>query len=677
MQLNSNISYPVNLGTSEWGTGNAGTFIPFAQVQLAGEGLNPVVWNITDSVVWGDTTLCTYNLNLWWVGNNQFALQNADGLLGGDFVSFSNNPNSYLQARSNSIAPEGTFGLENLGSGFVAIKYQGNYLNVNNPWNDWGFNVISHTGGPPDGNMTFNTGHPHFYILLISGSGSQLNLGEQNFADGGYIHSISDTDFTYTNLTNANLSTLPDRSVASCKFNGATLTGAILTGVQDLNKATWTSAVLAHTDLSHVDPSGVAGIDFSTLESETRVDLTGATLSNGKPLAANFKYGAANFNHANLSQAVLDHIDFVGAHFRKAILAGANLTGADLSNADLTGADLTGAILADTILTGATLDETMFDHCDLSTTKFGPAPKFGTSDSTRTSFRSATVPASTLGSNWSYLDLTDATITHIPKSIANLNADQALLPDKVNLQKVDLSGGSGASFQGTRMYGAQLQGANLQGAKMMGALLKSAKLDGANLTMADMTGAWLIVETATPITPKKDLEAASLTNAFMFNTVLDHAHCDGVDFSGANFSKSVLYGGSASAVGAFMNDTLFNDAWAADAVFNGAQLSGANLANAHLVGASFQDSNSTATLLTPSTRVGNPASIHSADVRGTNFTGAEMTGIDMGSITTSQTGGSFHQNFAGYKGASVLVSFNYGPTKMGNTKQRARGKSRR
>ena len=228
-----------------------------------------------------------------------------------------------------------------------------------------------------------------------------------------FIRSPTPT-LSYTNLTNANLSTLPDRSVASCKFNGATLTGAILTGVQNLNKATWTSAVLAHTDLSHVDPSGVAGIDFSTLESEPRLDLTGATLSNGKPLAANFKYGAANFNHANLSQAVLDHIDFVGAHFRKAILAGANLTGADLSNADLTGADLTGAILADTILTGATLDETMFDHCDLSTTKFGPAPKFGTSGSTRTSFRSATVPASTLGSNWSYLDLTDATITHIP-----------------------------------------------------------------------------------------------------------------------------------------------------------------------------------------------------------------------------------------------------------------------
>jgi uncharacterized protein YjbI with pentapeptide repeats len=671
MQLNSNISYPVNLGTSQWGTGNASTFIPFAQMQT-GDGFNPVVWNLTD-VVWG-ATFCTNNFNLWWVGYNQFALQNADESLSGIFVSFWNNPNysGILQSESGSIAPEGTFSLENLGSGFVAIKYKGNYLNVSNRWNDWSFNVINLSGGPPDGYMTFNTGQPHFYILLISGTGSQLNLGGQNFADGGYIHSISDTDFTHTNLTNANLSTLPDRSVACCKFNGATLTGAILTGVQNLNKATWTSAVLAHTDLSHVDPSGVAGIDFSTLESETPVDLTGATLSNGKPLVANLRYGDANFNNANLSQAILDHIDFVGSHFKKAILAGANLTGADLSNADLTGADLTRAILADTILTGATLDGTKFDHCDLTTTKFGSAPKFGTSCGTRTSFRSATVPASTLGSNWSYLDLTDATITQIPKSIANLNADHALLPDQVNLQKVDLSGGSGASFQCARMYGAQLQSANLQGANMKNALLKSAKLDGANLMMADMTGAWLIVETATPRTPKKDLEAAFLTGAFMFNTVLDHAHCDGVDFSGANFSTSLLSQQQASAVGAFMNDTLFNDAWAANAVFNSAQLSGANLANAHLVGASFQDNGSTATLLTPSMRVGNAASIHSADVSGTNFTGAEMTGIDMGNITTSQTGGTFNQSFPGYNGASVPVSFNYGPTKMGNTKQRAR-----
>lgn len=662
MQTNK-ISYPVNLGTSQWGTGNANTFIPFAQVQT-GDLFNPVVWNLTYLV--GGVTFCTNNFNLWWVGNDQFALQNADGSFAGIFVSLWDNPSlkGALQSEGQSITPQGTFGLENLGGGFVAIKYQGNYLSVDQNWHDWYFNIIAPEGGPPDANKTFNTGHPHFHILLISGSGVGLGLTGQNFADGGYIHSISDTDFTGANLTNANLSTLPDLSVASCKFNGATLTGAILKGVQNLNKATWTSAILAHTDLSNVDPNGVTGIDFSTLEKEQQVDLTGATLSNGKPLSANLNYGAANFNHANLTQAIMDHIKCVGAHFRKATLTGANLTGADLSNADLTGANLTGAILAGTTLTGATLSGAIFDHCDLSTTIFGPEPKFGTSVDTRTRFRSATVPATSLGLNWSYLDLTDAKITDIPQSITNLNADQALLPEGQNLQGVDLTN---ASFRGTRMYGIQLQGANLHGATMTDALLKSARLNQANLTLADLSRAWLIVETATPKTPVDKLEAASLTGAFMFNTVLDQAHCDGVDFSGANFSTSLLSTKKASAVNAFMNDALFNGTWVAQAIFNGAQLSGANLAFAHLNGTSFQDSGGIATQLTPSIRMGNAASINTADISGTDFTGALMDGLDMDKAIVATESGFFQKTFMGYKNARVLVSFNFEPTKFGNT----------
>jgi uncharacterized protein YjbI with pentapeptide repeats len=104
-----------------------------------------------------------------------------------------------------------------------------------------------------------------------------------------------------------------------------------------------------------------------------------------------------------------------------------------------------------------------------------------------------------------------------------------------------------------------------------------------------LSRAWLIVETATPKTPVDKLEAASLTGAFMFNTVLDQAHCDGVDFSGANFSTSLLSNKSASAVSAFMNDALFNGTWVVQAIFDGAQLSGANLAFAHLVGTTFKE----------------------------------------------------------------------------------------
>jgi len=41
-----------------------------------------------------------------------------------------------------------------------------------------------------------------------------------------------------------------------------------------------------------------------------------------------------------------------------------------------------------------------------------------------------------------------------------------------------------------------------------------------------------------------DLEAAVATNALMFNTIFDGAHCDGVDFSGALFVTAVPLGTS-------------------------------------------------------------------------------------------------------------------------------------
>jgi uncharacterized protein YjbI with pentapeptide repeats len=297
-------------------------------------------------------------------------------------------------------------------------------------------------------------------------------------------------------------------------------------------------------------------------------------------------------------------------------------------------------------------------------TIFGPAPQFGTSVETRTRFRSASVPAMSLGPNWSYIDLTGATIMDVPPSMTKLTADQALLPDGQNLQGIDLTN---ASFRSTRMYGIQLQGANLQADTMTDALLKGARLDLANLTLADLSGAWLVVETATPTTPLDKLEAASLTGAIMFNTVLNQAHCDGVDFSGANFSTSLLGAKPASAVNASMNDSLFNGTWVAGAIFDGAQLSGANLAFAHLNGTSFQDSGDVATMFTPSLRVGTAASINTADISGTDFTGANMDGLDMDKAIVATEGGSFFQAFAGYANAQVPVSFTYGPTKFGST----------
>lgn len=666
MQLKNNISFPVNLGTTQWGTASLGGLVYL----YTGDGQCPITCNWSSAA---GGYPCTVNFNLVWINSNQFALQVADNQSEcyapqvGCYGSFSTH-NGYLEAVDSTISQESTFGLENLGGGNVAITFkvgpgQFAYLNGTNNWHDWGFNVIMYglTPQPPDQSTIFTTGHPQFHILLISGSGFGLDITGQNFADGGYIHSIADTDFTGANLTNANLSTLPDLSVAGCNFTRATLTGAILTGVQNLNKATWKGANLTDTDLSQVDPKGVTGIDFST------ATLTGAKLSNGKPLSGNLKYGSAKFNRSNLTNAHMASISCQSADFTGATLTGADLTGADLTNADLTGADLTGTKLAGTILTGATLSGTIFDDCDVSTTIFGPAPRFGSSVDTRTRFRSANVSATGLGSNWSYIDLTGANIVDIPKSIVNFIADGALLPLRLNLQEVDLANGS---FQGAQMYGIQLQNANLCCANLRGALMQGANLNQANLTSANLTNAWLIVRENVELGDANKRDSATAVGAFMFNTILDGAHCDGVDFSRATFVTAEVIGPQqASAVGAFMNLAKFNSAYLEKAVFNGAQLSGANFSDSSMIGASFQNNGTTPTQLQPYNDNGaaTNSSVSGAHLEGADFTGANMDGVDMSGSYTSVGSGPFQKEFTNYdKKSKVPVSFTYDNTKLGN-----------
>ena len=227
------------------------------------------------------------------------------------------------------------------------------------------------------------------------------------------------------------------------------------------------------------------------------------------------------------------------------------------------------------------------------------------------------------------------------------------------------------------MYEAQLQGANLQGATLTGAFLKGAKLSGSNLTLANLDSAFLIAESgatsaleATDVDLQDKLEAAVVTDAFLVNTVLDGAHCDGVDFSGSLFltSSAVNPSQSASAVGASMNFARFDGAMLPLATFDGAQLSAASFASAHLEGATFRDNGSVATQLTPSSdSVHTPASVYEAHLEGADFTGANMDGLNMRGAIVATASGSFQQVYDSYGGSKVIVSFDYAPTRLGTT----------
>ncbi|MDE1150829.1 MAG: pentapeptide repeat-containing protein [Azospirillaceae bacterium] len=527
---------------------------------------------------------------------------------------------------SDKVGPEQTFRLSNLGHGNVALQVtagpdHGKYLSgYSGGWYPQEFGLGDGSVNTSDSPVAFHVGGGDLLaILVITNSGYALDLSN---TDLGAL-SLNNADMRQCNLTRAGLSQVP--GWAGAKFEGATLRHANLAG-RHLAGADWTKADFTGTNLSDIDAIG------------------------------------AHMPGAIFDGAILTGRKFTGAHLAGATFKGATLDHADFTDADLTGADFTHATLVGCVFTGAILLGTHFDNVNLSGVAFSPSPNFTRAATNRTTFSGSTVPFGALSSNWSWLDLTGATITGIPAAIPSLVADGALLPSGLDLHGIDLSG---ASLVGTRMYEVQLQGANLQGAKLRGALMKGAKLVGTNLTSANLDSAFLIAEdTATLVgaTPKR--ESAVATGAFLVNANLDGAHCDGVDFSGALFLTSAFLGNQpASAQGAFLNLAKFPGAKLALANFSNAQLSAADFYEASLVGATLKG-----VQLTPSSDpTHTPASLNQADIRGADFTGANMDGLDMRQATYSTAKGPFEQTYDGYKGQKILVGFEYGPTVLGDT----------
>ena len=358
--------------------------------------------------------------------------------------------------------------------------------------------------------------------------------------NSGYRTDLTNRDLRGLDLTGADL--------RECVLNGASLVG-----VTSLQGADATGASLRDAHL--------AGLDLSTAKTWTQADFTGSDLTT---------IGASP--HAHLEGAILDGVnltgrDLTGAYLSGTKLRGAVLTDTNLTGADLDGADLTGALLAGTILHGASLQGTRSHGVDLTTAKFDKLAEVRPLQWSPHDVRpSSSGPLLGTGRR---LDLPrshrcgDHRTAHQHPEARRRSRPAADRPQSAGK---DLSG---ASFVGTRMYEVQLQEANLQGAVLRSALLRGAKLVG-NLALANLDGAYLIAEQA-EVGGMLDLdkvEAAMVTDAFLFNTVLDGAHCDGVDFSGSSFVTASALSPSqrASAVGASMNFAKFDDAHAVGAV---------------------------------------------------------------------------------------------------------------
>ncbi|MCM3628288.1 pentapeptide repeat-containing protein [Paenibacillus glycanilyticus] len=566
------------------------------------------------------------------------------------------------------------FNIYNLGGSLIALQdpetnwyWNSHYNDAMMLWNNIDHNFTSDHIGDEQKFRLINRGHGQVsfqcaagpfagkYIQSVQGGWYPVNWGYGNgtlemkeeslFKVGGNLlpiliitNSARDLDLSGADLSGLNLD--------NADLTNAIFRGATFTKVQSFHNAQFVNADLQQANF---DGLSLNGANFAY------ADFSGTDLTKILP-------SPSQLSHAKLIKANLRGVDLSKSNLTNANLSGAILDGANLSGADLSGADFTGASLVNTKLDGAIMHNTRFDHCNLTQVSFQYPPDFTRAEKDRTSFIQAVVPFKLLGSDWSYLDLSEAAITDIPEAFAALNANYALLPDGLDLSKKDLRG---ASFIGSRMYEIQLQEANLEKAKLAHARLKGAKLTGANLSMANLDSAYLISENApSPSDPVKH-EAAVVDDAFLFNTNLTGSFCDGVDFSGSLFMTyaGLDPDGIASAKGATMNLAKFNKAILIQADFDDAQLAGSDFSDAVLVGASFKQAQ-----LTPATQPPNPdASFYEADLRGADCTGANMDGLDMRSAQVSTEQGEFTQIYKDYYGNQIPVMLSYPATALGNT----------
>ncbi|MGH9892556.1 MAG: pentapeptide repeat-containing protein [bacterium] len=219
-------------------------------------------------------------------------------------------------------------------------------------------------------------------------------------------------------------------------------------------------------------------------------------------------------------------------------------------------------------------------------------------------------------------DLTEATL--IGTNLAAAILEQAILD---GVSGTDQVSGATVNLSGAFLSSASLRKATLSQGKLYGATLLDADLEG-----ADLGGAFLSNCNDASCSPKVP-SAASLGGAHLKNVNLAKADLSGADFSTASFYSSSLAGtgkctfsngNCATAAGATMNNTQFNQAYLVGVDFTGAQVQGVQFDGAVLIGANFGG----ATLAVDPT-VGTNSGFQNAFLQGTQLGGAMLTGTSL------------------------------------------------
>jgi len=357
------------------------------------------------------------------------------------------------------------------------------------------------------------------------------------------------------------------------------------------------NAAPAASDYSLIDLSGE---DYSGLT------LQGANFNNSHLSGVNFQgcdlidatFDGADLTDANFSGATLSNVDFTVA----ASVARCNFTNASLLKANFNGVDLAGMDF-----TGAHMPGTRFSNTDLTKASFSTRADFSPVEATANDFSHSTLNGEILGLNWSYFNLTMATVKFPQSSrgptIAPLVATYTKLIG-VSLAELNFhSGGDKANFSYADM--------------------RQCNLGKSNLAYADFTGALLQGDAR--------YVAAVLTEANLENAIFTQAN-----LTGANFSGAFLWGFQATLQSAIVIRTDFSNAYLVGLSFSDIfqqQCQGSNFDGSCLVNANFHGSD--AGLFD-----GEPTSFVKACLQGADFTDAKLEGAVLTSAGVAQAGGS-------------------------------------
>jgi uncharacterized protein YjbI with pentapeptide repeats len=329
-----------------------------------------------------------------------------------------------------------------------------------------------------------------------------------------------------------------------------------------------------------------AGIDFGPV-GDARIDLSGADLSGIDATGARF--GGAILRGTDLRGATL-----AGAVFSAAVLDGADLRGATLTRAVFTGAALDRLDLRDLPDRATRLAGADFSGATVTNVSF-PSPLSRDMTGDRVLLRGATASFGCLGTNWSNVDLTGATILDLPRDpngavqLPSLVGRRLVWPD------------------------ANLHAANLRRADLHQAVLSGANLVEADLSYANLGDAWLE-------STGNGQHAANLTGAVLFNADLSSAHLTGVHFIGA-----YLFGLSATVSGATLSLANFTNAYLAGMDFS--NIRDLRMQSVSFVGACLANCSFKGSELRPLN--GSNAAFDHACLHGADFTNCLLTGANL------------------------------------------------